>query len=299
MRGLSFATLVTLGLAAGIATAQNAQNAQEAPAGVSPPSSGTVISTHPMDTQAMQRLRDSADNLRHSIQALAQQPPGPQRAQALDKANEALLETQQAMLALPPHLRSWGEVSTADYDKSVRQLSASAASLRQAIQQMAQQPPGERRNQAIRTANRALWDTQMAMASAYQPAGAGTQSMGAADASAHEAQPTALVLLPTQQASSPHLAQGCWVRFFDQKGFRGDTLTLAGPADMADMDLPGHVWRDWSSAVVGPHASVTTYDNENFRDRTATLHAGQSVADLHDNKLGWMEDVKSAKVSCV
>jgi hypothetical protein len=41
--------------------------------------------------------------------------------------------------------------------------------LRQSVQAMAQQPAGERRNQAIFDANRALWDTQEAMASAYDP----------------------------------------------------------------------------------------------------------------------------------
>ena len=110
---------------------------------------------------------------------------------------------------------------------------------------------------------------------------------------------TAVLLLVPVNMAGDNLANGCWVRFYDGADYRGASLTLAGPVDMPKMDVPGAAWKDWDSAVVGPKATVVTYDNENFRDRTATLHAGQSVADLHDNKLGWMEDVKSAKVSCV
>jgi hypothetical protein len=43
---------------------------------------------------------------------------------------------------------------------------------------------------------------------------------------------------------------------------------------------------------------VTTYDNENFHDRTAVLAGNQSYPDLRDHKLGWFEEVKSARVSC-
>ena len=114
--------------------------------------------------------------MRQSIQALADKPPGLERGHAIAKAHEALLQTQQAMVALPPEFRTTGSVSTAAYDESVRKLMKSADSLRQAIQEMAQQPAGERRDRAIEEAQRALWDTQLAMASAYQP---DTRSMGA------------------------------------------------------------------------------------------------------------------------
>lgn len=107
-----------------------------------------------------------------------------------------------------------------------------------------------------------------------------------------------LVLLPTVQASDERLGNGCWVRFYDGNNYKGSTLTLVGPVDMPKMDVPGPVWRDWDSAIVGPKATVTTYDNENFNDRTATLRAGQHLADLRDRKLGWFDEVKSARVAC-
>lgn len=107
-----------------------------------------------------------------------------------------------------------------------------------------------------------------------------------------------LVLLPVAQAADDKLANGCWVRFYDGKNYRGANLTLAGPVDMPRMDVPGALWRDWDSAIVGPKARVTTYDNENFKQRTATLNAGQRIADLGDKKLGWFDEVHSARVSC-
>lgn len=303
----------TLVIASACALAGGASAAQDPGAA----SAGTVVRTQDVDTQSMQRLRQAADRLRESIQVLAQQAPGPQRDRAIADAHRALLRTQQAMMDLPPHLRSSGSVSTAGYDESVKKLMKSADSLRQAIQEMAQHPAGEGRNQAIRDASKALWDTQAAMIAAYQP-GSTSQAMGASGTAtastsrsgggtaqrdqqvsgARSETPAALlVLLPAAQAQGTQLANGCWVRFFDDKGFQGDTLTLAGPVDIPRMEL-GNAWRDWDSAIVGPKATVRTYDNENFRDRTAVLQAGRSIRDLQEDKLGWFDEVKSARVAC-
>jgi len=57
--------------------------------------------------------------------------------------------------------------ASAGYDQSVRALMAAADSLRASIHVMAREPAGEQRNQAIRDANRALIETQVAMANAY------------------------------------------------------------------------------------------------------------------------------------
>ncbi|WP_169805897.1 beta/gamma crystallin domain-containing protein [Azohydromonas lata] len=107
-----------------------------------------------------------------------------------------------------------------------------------------------------------------------------------------------LVLMPAAQGSSESLGNGCWVRFYDGENYHGASLTLVGPIDMPKMDVPGPAWREWDSAVVGPKARVITYDNENYRDRTATLAAGQHYPKLDDSKLGWFEEIHSARVSC-
>ena len=110
--------------------------------------------------------------------------------------------------------------------------------------------------------------------------------------------PAAVLLLEPVNMAGDNLANGCWVRFYDGTDYRGASLTLAGPVDMPKMDVPGSAWKDWDSAVVGPKATVVTFDNENFRDRTARLAPGLHARDLRDSKLGWFEEVHSARVLC-
>lgn len=57
-------------------------------------------------SQAMERLFQAAQRLRESVQAMAQQPAGERRNQAIAQAREALLSTHQAMVQLPPDLRT-------------------------------------------------------------------------------------------------------------------------------------------------------------------------------------------------
>ena len=282
-----------------------AQAATSAPTTASP---GNVAASQTSRSASMQKLQQSAQHLRESIQALAQKQPGPDRERAIANAHEALLETQRAMVALPPELRTASTAPSAGYDESVQRLMKAADSLRHSIQEMAQQPPGERRDRAIAEAHQALQDTQSAMLSAYTPPGARTMGAGPQKAPATGQDATSqaggtgtasvLLLVPARMASDQRLGDGCWVRFFDDKQFRGDALTLVGPVDMPKMEMPGNVWMDWDSAVVGPRAHVTTYDNENFRDRTSELAASKSYPDLRDKKLGWFEEVKSARVAC-
>jgi Beta/Gamma crystallin len=56
-------------------------------------------------SRSMERLTKAAQNLREAVQAMATQPAGQGRNEAMRQANDALLETQQAMVQLPPELR--------------------------------------------------------------------------------------------------------------------------------------------------------------------------------------------------
>lgn len=67
---------------------------------------GEVPEAQPNYTRAMERLQQSAQKLRESVQAMADQPSGPRRNAAARQAREAIVETQQAMIDLPPQLRS-------------------------------------------------------------------------------------------------------------------------------------------------------------------------------------------------
>lgn len=123
-------------------------------------SAGTFAADY---SQSMNKLLQAAQDLRESIQAMAQMPAGPQRERALSQSREALLETQRAMLELPPELRQ-AKPSQAGHDaQALRELMRAADRLRESVQAMASQQPGAARNQAMAQARQALFDTQQAM----------------------------------------------------------------------------------------------------------------------------------------
>lgn len=121
-----------------------------------------VVSTSPDYSKSMEQLQQATQKLREAIQQMAQEPAGDRRNRAIGQAQEALVETQRSMMALPPELRV-GSASSPDYTKSMERLQTAAQKLRDATHAMAQQPAGERRNKAIDQANQALYDTQQAM----------------------------------------------------------------------------------------------------------------------------------------
>lgn len=135
----------------------------------------------PEFSQSMQHLQKAAQRLRESIQTMAQEKPGARRNQAIKDAQDALLEAKQAMAQLPPELRNeapgdaTGTTSSSgasgstgssvpDASKAMERLQKAAQQLRESSQSMAQQPAGPRRNEAIRSSNRALMDVNEAMA---------------------------------------------------------------------------------------------------------------------------------------
>jgi sporulation protein YlmC with PRC-barrel domain len=149
---------------------------------------GSVVTTSPQYTESMKRLQAAAQKLRESIQAMAHAPAGESRDGAIKEAHQALYDTNQAMIQLPPELRSdpkppagaVGSTSTsagaggsagssaaaasqAEYSRAMDKLQKSAQQLREAIQAMSQQPAGDRRNQAMKEAHQALYDANRAM----------------------------------------------------------------------------------------------------------------------------------------
>jgi hypothetical protein len=58
---------------------------------------------------------------------------------------------------------------------------------------------------------------------------------------------------------------------------------------------------DWSgsfdSVAVGPKATVTVYDNENYQQRVAQFKPGERIPDLGD-RVGFFEDIRSLRIFC-
>jgi len=59
-------------------------------------------------SRSMEWLLAAAQGLREAIQAMAQQPPSAARNRAIAEAQDAILQTQDVMLLLPPDLRTRG-----------------------------------------------------------------------------------------------------------------------------------------------------------------------------------------------
>jgi hypothetical protein len=163
--------------AAGMLAASSAAVVQAAQ-GASSHRGAHVVSTSANYSKSMDELMRAAQRLRESIQALSQQQPGTERDTALNAAREALYDTQQAMIQLPPELRNTqrsGGVSPA-YSESMRQLQQASDRLYDSLHAMARQPAGERRNAAMREAQEALLETEYAIAWLPNAGGSGTAS---------------------------------------------------------------------------------------------------------------------------
>jgi hypothetical protein len=132
-------------------------------------------------------------------------------------------------------------------------------------------------------------------------AGGSSQSKQKGASSAGSSAPNApiIVLVPLAVATTSTFADGCWVKLHDATDFKGNQLSLVGPVDMPNMRTA--FGTDWSgqfdSVQVGPKATVTVYDNENYAQKAATFKPGAKVADL-DEKMGTFEQIRSVKVAC-
>jgi hypothetical protein len=133
-------------------------------------------------------------------------------------------------------------------------------------------------------------------------AGGSSQSkQKGASGSAGSSAPNApiIVLVPLAVATTTTFADGCWVKLHDATDFKGNQLSLVGPVDMPNMRTA--FGTDWSgqfdSVEVGPKATVTVYDNENYAQKSATFKPGTKAPDL-DEKMGTFEQIRSVKVAC-
>jgi hypothetical protein len=128
------------------------------------------------------------------------------------------------------------------------------------------------------------------------------QSRAAGSRGGSASGPDAVVwyILPVAyEVQGNQMSKGCWVRLYSGDEFEGRSINIVGPANLREMQSPyGTGMNNWESAEVGPNATVTTYDDENFGSRNATLKAGQRYPDLDDSKLGLFDDIESMKVTC-
>lgn len=150
-----------------------------------------------------------------------------------------------------------------------------------------------------------LWGMSAARAQgAPVPAGSAEPPRGTVPAAppppvtSSEADLPSVIVVPHGHPQDAGLAKGCWARFYREDSYGGRSLTLVGPVQMPKIHIPGGLWVKWRSVVVGPRATVTTYDFEQYKNATAVLRPGQRIANLRDRKLGLFENIHSLRIAC-
>lgn len=114
---------------------------------------------------------------------------------------------------------------------------------------------------------------------------------GTAPAPASPAPPTAAPPAPANTATAARQnGEGCWARLYDAENFIGHNVTLAGPAEMPNME------GTFRSIEVGPSATVVTFSEENFADETGRFAAGARVANMREP--GVSDAFESLRLTC-
>ena len=112
-------------------------------------------------------------------------------------------------------------------------------------------------------------------------------------------QPAPVVMLVPVQVSTKALESGCWAQFYDGRDFKGDILTLVGPADIGGFDKGSgrQLKRNIDSVVLGDKATLHVYEHQMFRDRTVQFAPNTREAGLI-KKLGFGGRIQSMKLEC-
>jgi hypothetical protein len=138
--------------------------------------------TNPTDT--MENLNSAVRELREAtVLMLNQKAPGPKRAEAVEAAQDALMQTQEAILQLPPDMRiADTKIREAkDWPLVMKRLTQATNDLQDAAKTLSQKATGEEHDKAVATMRKALRTAQEAMAdlpewSAGQPMTTGQSS---------------------------------------------------------------------------------------------------------------------------
>lgn len=110
------------------------------------------------------------------------------------------------------------------------------------------------------------------------------------------------LLVPVDVAAKDNsMKNGCWAKIYSRENYLGDSLTVVGPSALPNMDQSGLFGLNWDDRVnsieLGPKATMTVFDNENFRDIVGQFKPGQKVPDI-DTKTGFFEEFASVKIDC-
>jgi hypothetical protein len=112
-------------------------------------------------------------------------------------------------------------------------------------------------------------------------------------------QPQPVVMLVPVEISNKALEAGCWAQFYDERNFKGDILTVVGPAQLDSMDKGSgrQFKRSIDSLVLGPKATLKVFEHQLFKDRSVNFAANSKEAGLN-SKLGFGGRIESLQLDC-
>lgn len=113
-------------------------------------------------------------------------------------------------------------------------------------------------------------------------------------------QPEPMVMLVPVEISNKALEAGCWAQFYEERNFKGEMLTVVGPAEIASPDkgTGRQLKRSIDSLVLGPKATLKVYEHQMFKDKAVDFPANSREAGLI-KKLGFGGRIESLQLQCV
>src|SRR5688500_15922526 len=81
-----------------------------------------------------------------------------------------------------------------------------------------------------------------------------------------------LMLVPVE-VSSPAMKGGCWANLYDQRDFRGEGVTMAGPVSVSALDKSTgrYLRRNIDSLEISQKAMLTVFERRMFKDRSVSF----------------------------
>jgi hypothetical protein len=114
--------------------------------------------------------------------------------------------------------------------------------------------------------------------------------------------PVILFLVPTERSNRDiSTKNGCWAKFYGGTNYTGDMLNLIGPVSIDDMNKVGPFGIDWKNKIrsleTGKAATLTVYDNVNYRDQVGQFNPGRKVSEV-SKVVGFFDEFSSVKLTC-
>jgi hypothetical protein len=110
----------------------------------------------------------------------------------------------------------------------------------------------------------------------------------------------AIGALSVQAADMEMNDKNCWIEIFEDDNYDVDDphVKIQGPKEFATMkNLQGKDWaNDIESVIVGSNASVSAYEDKEFKGTEITFAPNQRVPNL--GKLDMANDIESMKITC-